>query len=144
MVSIPKYFGMLNQSTQGTQNRIVQKWEWWLVPAQPTKPQKPHTQTKISRRSTIWDKNRKDLLSGSQEITNQSWLSLFTSTVHLWMATNANNTTNHQKFQTIYQNEDLEMIYHLGQKLSKPMACGPRKHHSKLTYTKRATVHRCH
>ena len=53
-------------------------------------------------------------MNGSQEITIQSTQILFTVTIYLRIQIDADLTTQAQKSHAIYQNEDLEMIYHLG------------------------------
>ena len=74
-IDISKYIGMPNQTTQKTQNRATQKSSEMEKPTGPytiNQNTQPQIQMKISRRSTIWDKNHKDPLNGSQENTIQN------------------------------------------------------------------------
>ena len=105
-----------------------------------TKNYKSYTKFKISTNITIRDKNHENLLSELRELTKQNSQLLFQVTIHLKIQINTDLTTSIQKSQIIYQIEDLEMIFHLGQESSKSIACGPRKPKTKLTGTIHTTT----
>ena len=74
------------------------KWERLAVLAHTPKHCKSRTKTKISRQSTHWDKNHKDLMSVAWEIMIQSLQTLCTSIVHLPVGKQHRSHYTHPKF----------------------------------------------